>query len=157
MFTVDLQAAETKTQKYFSDMSFSFLTWRNIERLESKEISIEKLDDDTVLELVFSILPGGDTIFHRLLNLNEVETLDYIAGVVLADTNLSFPYVRNLENKCPIAYALEKNQYKFINVLIKYLSEMEIDHHSRYIADFLPDILALDLSNFAAYIQSRGQ
>lgn len=164
MFVVDLAAtAESRTEKFFSDLSFSFLTWRTIERIEAGEVAVQDLDDETVMQLIFTILPGGDTLFHRLMTLGEVDTLEYVANKCLKSeqgeaTSLiySFPYLRNQQGLCPVGQALGTNQHKYTNLLLKYLSWQGLDHHSRYISQYLPELLQLELGHFATYVDSRS-
>jgi len=46
IFTVDFAAANQLTKKYFSDLSFSYLSWRTIEMLEARELSIDDIADE---------------------------------------------------------------------------------------------------------------
>lgn len=50
MFGVDVAAANELTKKYFSDLSFSYLSWRTIEMLEAKQISIDDISDDQTIQ-----------------------------------------------------------------------------------------------------------
>lgn len=47
MFVIDFQGSK-KAKKFFSDMSFSYITWRNIEALSKGDISVEDLDDTSI-------------------------------------------------------------------------------------------------------------
>lgn len=117
MFTVDLgSTAESSNNKFFSDLSFSFLAWRLIERIETGDLAVQDLDDNMVMQLIFTILPGGDTLFHRLMYLSEVETLEIVSNMCLKqekseETELiySFPYFQNMKGQCPISHGLESN------------------------------------------------
>ena len=48
LFTIDYQATKALTKKFFTDMSFSFITWKNIENLRDGELQIEDLDDESI-------------------------------------------------------------------------------------------------------------
>ena len=37
-----------------------------MEKLESGQIQIDQIDTNQFTKLIYNILPGGDTIFHRL-------------------------------------------------------------------------------------------
>jgi hypothetical protein len=52
--------------KFIADLSFSFLHWNLLEKLESGQIQLAQIDDNQFTKLIYNILPGGDTIFHRL-------------------------------------------------------------------------------------------
>jgi len=76
MYTVDFAAAQASTRKYFSDLSFSYITWRTIEQLQSGEVSIQNLDEETLKQITFTILPNGQTAFHMLMNNTDaIETI----------------------------------------------------------------------------------
>lgn len=66
LFTIDYQATRSLTKKFFTDMSFSFITWKNIEELRDGELQIEDLDDESIKKICFTILPGGLTFLHVL-------------------------------------------------------------------------------------------
>lgn len=53
-------------QFYDTNHSFTFLHWSIIEQIQKRELSIEDVDEDIFKTLLFNILPGGDTIIHRL-------------------------------------------------------------------------------------------
>jgi len=57
---------------HIADMSFTFLHWKIMEELEVKRLSLEQIDDDCVEILCYNILPGGDTIMHKLCSHGEV-------------------------------------------------------------------------------------
>jgi len=42
-------------------------------------------------------------------------------------------------------------------VFLKYLAGQGIDHHSRQISKFLPQILELEMTNFVSYMESRNK
>lgn len=50
------------------DLSFGYLHWNLIEQLKERKVLVEELDPLMVEELIYSILPGGNTIFHILAN-----------------------------------------------------------------------------------------
>jgi hypothetical protein len=65
MFTVDY-SLEGSRGKFLADLSFSFLHWNLMEKLESGLIQLDQIDKNQFTKLIYNILPGGDTIFHRL-------------------------------------------------------------------------------------------
>lgn len=162
MFTLDYQASTLLTKKFFSDLSFSFITWRTIEQLKNREIPVEKLDDETIKQLTFTILPGGSTIFHELCA--DTETMDYILSKTLAgkgadysDVQYTFPYLQNFKDECPMTLCVDNDLVKTANLLLKYMSGLGIDHHSRLLSKFLPNLLSFELANFVSYMESRNQ
>lgn len=52
-------------------MSFTFLHWKIIESLESKHLMIDHIDDACIEILVYNIIPGGDTVLHKLCSHGE--------------------------------------------------------------------------------------
>mmetsp|Transcript_24585 Transcript_24585/g.38154 ORF Transcript_24585/g.38154 Transcript_24585/m.38154 type:complete len:357 (-) Transcript_24585:2032-3102(-) len=126
MFNVDFQASRLYSNSFFCDLSFSYITWRLIEQLEKNEISIDELDDESVRQITFTILPFGETALHRLFF--KVDVVDTIFKRALADKEnvkdlvYSVPYLPNIEGKDPIGNCIEKGQLKAINIMLKYLS-----------------------------------
>lgn len=51
---------------HVADMSFTFLHWKMMEQLEKKALQIELIDNSQVELLLYNILPGGNTILHKL-------------------------------------------------------------------------------------------
>lgn len=47
MFKIDFQAAAV-VRKFFTDMSFSYITWRNVELLHSGELELSDLEDNQI-------------------------------------------------------------------------------------------------------------
>jgi hypothetical protein len=55
-----------------ADMSFTFLHWKIMEQLEKKRLQIELIDNSQIALLFYNILPGGDTVLHKLSNNGEI-------------------------------------------------------------------------------------
>jgi hypothetical protein len=49
----------------------------------------------------------------------------------------------------------DSSEDRYINTLLEYLAAYGIDHHSRAIADILPDCIPSALPKFNAYLESR--
>lgn len=71
LFTVDYQRNGCKGM-HSADMSFTFLHWKMMEQLDLSTLSIDLIDDEQIQLLCYNILPGGDTILHKLHNHNEI-------------------------------------------------------------------------------------
>jgi hypothetical protein len=61
----------------------------------------------------------------------------------------------NFKGKSVFHLCEEKEEYRYINVLLEYLSGYEIDHHSRAIVETLPTCISHALPNFIPYLESR--
>lgn len=55
----------------------------------------------------------------------------------------------------PIHLCVNAKEFKYIDVLLEYLSAYPIDHHSRAIYDTLPVMIEHRLPNFITYLESR--
>ena len=71
LFTVDYQVDNCRGM-HVADMSFTFLHWKMMEQLEDRTLSIELIDNKQIELLCYNILPGGDTILHKLSAHGEV-------------------------------------------------------------------------------------
>jgi hypothetical protein len=65
LFSVDYKIGKCK-DRYIADLSFSFLHWNLIEQLEQGHIRIKDIDNEQIELMIYNILPGGDTVFHKL-------------------------------------------------------------------------------------------
>lgn len=161
MFTIDFEASAQITKKFASDLSFSYITWRNIEQLEQEEISIHDLDDETIKQISFTILPQGRTVLHELYNLPDaIESIFQKALEDLDDIRslkYSIPYLSDLQDDCPIVLCLQNEQLKTVTTLLRFLSGQGIDHHSKSLARCLPQLLELNIATFVEYMESRSQ
>lgn len=71
LFTVDYQLDDCRSL-HVADMSFTFLHWKIIEEINENPKYIDLIDNQQMELLCFNILPGGDTILHKLFKLGEV-------------------------------------------------------------------------------------
>jgi len=46
LFKIDFAAANLYSKKYFTNLSFSFITWRRMEQLLDDEVQISDLDEE---------------------------------------------------------------------------------------------------------------
>ena len=53
--------------------------------------------------------------------------------------------------------AIKSDQFKVVNMLLKYLADQQLDHHSRMIGTHLPKLIEMDLSNLKIYFESRSK
>lgn len=65
LFSVD-NAAFFRDGDYLIDLSFSYFHWTIIEQIEAGTLKIKNIDDKTLELILYNILPGGNTILHRL-------------------------------------------------------------------------------------------
>lgn len=106
MFTIDFQASSQYTKKFSSDLSFSYITWSLIEQLACGEVNVDDLDDETVQQICFTILPRGQTFQHLLYN--QHDTIDAIYKRSLSDPEnmwslkYAIPYLQDYKQNCPI-------------------------------------------------------
>eukprot|EP00347_Sterkiella_histriomuscorum_P009906 403339425 len=144
---------------YIADFSFTFLSWRIIEKLQSSELDI-KMFDETMIELIcYNILPGGDTILHKLYN--SEESVSQIFKMAQPDEEklelikVHIPFLPNFELKSPMHICKDKQNIKNIDVMLKYLSGYKLDHHSRAIYDLIPYFISRQLPSLSDYLESR--
>ena len=52
---------------------------------------------------------------------------------------------------------MDDEALKSVNIIIKYLSNYGLDHHSRHIGHLMPKLLELELPSFVDYLESRNQ
>jgi hypothetical protein len=139
-------------------MSFSFITWKNIEELRDGELQIEDLDDESIKKICFTILPGGLTFLHILFKKPKIIEKIFQKALVChknpKNLKYSIPYLKEMNGNCPIDYSNDGDEYITINIFLKYLAHQPIDHHSRDISEHLHLFLEQKLINFAYYIKN---
>jgi len=59
-------------EKPFIDMSFTYLNWNVIEQLAKKKINIEDISQSQLEQIIFNILPGCETVLHRVWKESDV-------------------------------------------------------------------------------------
>ena len=77
---------------------------------------------------------------------SKISSLDY-----------HIPIIQNVEGLSPLHVAKKASDYKSIDVLLKYLSVYDIDHHSKAIKDLIPNFIEKNLSSIPEYLTSRMQ
>lgn len=87
---------------YVSDMSFTFLHWKIMEQLAAKNINISSIDDSVIEILVYNILPGGDTLLHKLCQNGEVIKKIFVLAhpneEKISETKFHIPFLQNLKH-----------------------------------------------------------
>ena len=112
--------------------------------------------------LLYNILPGGQTILHKLYRKGElIEQIFKIAhsnsGEGKDKVKYHVPYVKNLFGQDLMLRLANNNDFRSMNSLLAHLSCYGIDHHSRAIIHQLPKIIEYDLPELKNYLNSRLQ
>lgn len=111
--------------------------------------------------MVYNILPGGDTILHKLFNNGEIITQIFQIAHPNPDKIMQMkfhvPFIKNLEHESPMHKCKQKQDIRSLNNMLKYLSGYGIDHHSRAITDLMPFIVEKSLPYLIEYLRSRMQ
>lgn len=68
---------------------------------------------------------------------------------------IHIPILKNFKGESPLHIALKKQDYKSIDIMLKYLSGYDIDHHSRAIEDLLPMFIEKEVPELKNYLISR--
>lgn len=144
---------------HVADASFTFLHWKIMEQLESKKLSIHDIDDLQIELLCYNIIPGGDTILHKLAN--HEETIRRIFQIAhpneekLNEIHFHIPFIQNLKQKSPMHICKETQDIRTLDTMLTYLAGYGIDHHSRAINELLPFVIEKQVPSLSAYLDSR--
>jgi len=65
------------------------------------------------------------------------------------------PMLRNFDQESPIHTAKKHLDYKSIDVMLKYLKEYPLDHHSKEINDIIPYLIDKGLPELPNYLEHR--
>ena len=130
-----------------------------MEQLGSGKITFDQIDTQQVENLFYNILPGGDTILHKLhANGDLLEKLMQIAHPDAEDRTkigIHVPVLPNFKGKSAFHLCVDGEEYRYINMFLEYLQGYDIDHHSRAIIDELHICIEHNLPNLIPYLESR--
>ena len=95
---------------HVADLSFTFLHWRMMEQLRSKKINILNVDEAQIELLCYNILPGGETILHKLFNKGDViDQIFFIAHESKKkEKQFHVPFLPNLRKQSPMHLCKDK-------------------------------------------------
>lgn len=65
------------------------------------------------------------------------------------------PFLMSLHKTNLMSLVISNNDFRTVNILLKYLSAYEIDHHSRVIANCIASFIENDLPEITHYLDSR--
>lgn len=65
------------------------------------------------------------------------------------------PFLPNVLGETPLHRCIQKSDFKSIDIILKYLKNYHLDHHSRGIEDLYPVFIKQDLPGFLEYIDNR--
>ena len=95
---------------------------------------------------------------HRLAdNENELISIFKISHPDLEckDPKFHVPFLPNIKSDTPIHKCVDKQDYKSIDTILKYLKFYPTDHHSRGIRNKYCDMIEKELPEFLTYLDSR--
>jgi len=160
MFVIDYTDSFTDDLKRCRlHLSFTFLHWRIMEQLLTKEESIDAIDKQTFECLLLNILPTGQSVLHY-----SHKRPDIIQAIFKrlhnnpdnpSEISFMVPFMQDVNGKSPLDFCLNCNEMSTANVMLKYLQHYPFDHHSRSIENSLPTLVANDVSEFFPYLDSR--
>lgn len=63
--------------------------------------------------------------------------------------------VRDSTDKSPLHYMMEKQDANSTNIMLKFLANYGVDHHSQVIYDLIPDLVDQEIPALPEYLASR--
>jgi hypothetical protein len=93
--------------------------------------------------ILFNILPGGNSVLHMLAQNDEILPLLEFSHPDLEEPTPKYhvPFLPNFETKTALHIFEEKDDYKSVDVILRYLKFYPSDHHSRGINDLYGEIV----------------
>jgi hypothetical protein len=126
-------------------------------------MKVDDLEEEVFTNLLYNVLPGGNTVLHKLAADKEEELLAVFRRShpnILeegSEPSIHVPFLPNLVGKTPIHICIDKTDYKSIDTMLKYLKFYTTDHHSRAIKSTYGELIAKELPEFLPYLESRLQ
>ena len=98
-------------------------------------------------------MPGCKTIIHKF---NEnIELSQFLSKIAVNAENFEMPFIADLKGKTRLHYCLENQDVKTAGILINYLADAPLDHHSREIVNLIPDLVRLKVPYLTNYLDKR--
>jgi hypothetical protein len=126
---------------HVADLSFTYLHWKLMEQVDLGGVPLEMIDDSQIEIMCYNILPGGNTIMHKLHK--------------NGDNILKIFKIAHPNDKSAMHLSQELQDLRTMDNMIHYLSGYGLDHHSRTITDIIPFIISKGLPSLLAYLDSR--
>jgi hypothetical protein len=136
------------------ELPFSWILWKIIEKIGSAQFKFfDQLDNTSLKLLSLNIMPGCKTIIHKF---NEnIELSKFLSKITVKAEYFEMPFIADLKGKTRLHYCLEKQDVKTAGLLMNYLADAPLDHHSREIADLIPDLVRLKVPYLTNYLDKR--
>lgn len=103
-------------------------------------------------------------MLHRFVESGQVDDIQELFKLSIVDpADVStirnhVPIIKNFDQKTALHIAFkEKQDFKSVDIMIKYLSGYGVDHHSRAIVEILPEFIEKEIPSIFKYITSRFQ
>lgn len=65
------------------------------------------------------------------------------------------PFIRDIKGKTPLHLCTEAKDFKTADLILQYLADAPLDHHSRDIKDLLPIMIKEQVPSLPTYLESR--
>ena len=119
------------------------------------------MDDAGVEMLVYNILPGGDTILHKLSDHGEIIrsifALAHPNEEDVTEVRFHVPFLQNFFEESPMHISKVNHDLRTVDTYYRYLQAYGMDHHSRAMFDLVAYAIEKKLPNLLDYINSRLQ
>ena len=114
------------------------------------------LEESILIPLLYNILPGGNTVLHKLWNKDdEILKIFKFAHSKSSEIKFHVPLLPNLNGETVLHKLIQAKNFQTVNSILKYLKLYQFDHHSRAIKDLLPVFIEKEFPELGPYIESR--
>eukprot|EP00347_Sterkiella_histriomuscorum_P010531 403375928 len=153
MFTVDQHDIQ------LFEHSFTFLQWSILDQMNNKMIKVKNLDPGMIQLILYNILPGGNTVFHKLYKSQEKISKIFRMSHPNKEIMYHVPFLQNIQEYSPfdLSLNLSQNDYKSIFSNLLYLKLYPMDHHSRAIKSVYHVMIGQQTPEFLDYLDTRFQ
>ncbi|TNV87078.1 hypothetical protein FGO68_gene14100 [Halteria grandinella] len=153
LFSIDYNVEGGKG-KFVSDTSFSLFQWNLLDEIKLNQRQAQDLDNSILTELCLNILPGCQTLLH-VLQEKPQQLLEIISRISICSDTFEMPFIKDLEGKTPLHYCVENKISTTAELLVEYLSQAPLDHHSRDIIDIIPNLISMQIPSIVKYFDAR--
>jgi len=155
--TVDVTAKNYK-YKYVIEQSFTYFDLQfYIQFIRGQERNLENtlkgLSVDQTKKFVHNIFPDkGQSILHLVGN--NFLAVDHLTQLSKKE-QFAVPFMLNSEQVSALDLAVEQNDHKLANSIVKLLQRAPLDHHARFTAHLVPRLIEMNLPALEKYFDKR--
>ena len=125
--------------------AYSYSSWKLIELIVKGKIHINDILPEKVDELMRVVLPDGNSLTHHIINEPNFDCFTNICNLVKKRQQMGKPIHFNISpnivGNTPLHICADNTYTKAAEMTLEILSKSELDNHSQFVLDTLPNLI----------------